>query len=37
MLIGCADCCAPDDVSHELDVLDDAAEEIISKMRQKLI
>lgn len=31
-LVGCADCCAPDDVSHPLDVLDDTASEIIERM-----
>lgn len=29
---GCGVCCAPDDVSHPLDVLDDAAEELLERI-----
>ena len=31
---GCADCCAPDDVSHPLDTLDDRKEELLKRMCQ---
>ena len=32
---GCAQCCAPDDVSHPEDVLDDEAEILLERLRQK--